>query len=71
MKIALLNVYNTRDRSSWSGANYYFACMLKKYCGEVFHLSPIPCSKEMLVGRAINKNSRIFLERISGTITVF
>lgn len=61
MKIGLLNAYDTRGRSSWSGANYYFARMLEKYCGEVFHLSPITRSKEMLVGRAINKSSRIFL----------
>jgi len=63
MKIALLHAYDTRDRRTWSGTVYYIARTLEKYCGEVFHLSPIPRFKEMLVGKVINKISQAFLRK--------
>ncbi len=63
MKIGLLHAYDTRDKRAWSGTIYYMACMLENYCGEIFHLSPIPFSKEMLVGRVINKSARIFFRK--------
>jgi len=59
MKIALLHAFDTRDKRTWSGTNYNIARTLEKYCGEIFHLSPIPSFKEMLFGRAIHKSSRI------------
>ena len=63
MKIALLHAYDTRDKQAWSGIAYYMACALENYCGEIFHLSPIPFSKEKLIGRVINKSSRIFFRK--------
>ncbi len=60
MKIAYLKAYDTRDRQTHSGMAYYVACMLEKYCGEVIHLSPIPFSKEKLIGKAINKITLFF-----------
>jgi glycosyltransferase involved in cell wall biosynthesis len=63
MKIALLHAYDTRDKRAWSGIAYYMACALTNYCGEIFHLSPIPFSKEKLIGRVINKSSRIFFRK--------
>jgi len=63
MKIALLHAYDTRDRRSWSGTVYYIARTLERYCGEVFHLGPIPRFKEMLVGKVINKISQAFLRK--------
>ncbi len=63
MKIALLHAYDTRDKRAWSGSAYYMACALENYCGEIFHLSPIPFSKEKLIGRVINKSSRIFFRK--------
>ncbi len=63
MKIGLLHAYDTRDKRAWSGSVYYMACTLESYCGEICHLSPIPFSKEMLVGRVINKSSRIFFRK--------
>jgi glycosyltransferase involved in cell wall biosynthesis len=63
MKIALLHAYDTRDKRSWSGTVYYSACTLESYCGEIFHLSPIPFSKEKLIGRVINKSSQIFFRK--------
>ena len=63
MKIAYLKAYDTRDRRTFSGTAYFVARTLEKYCGEVIHLSPIPYanSKEGLIGRAINKISKLFL----------
>lgn len=57
MRIAYLKKVDTRDRRTYSGIPYYIARTLKKHCGEVVHLSPIPCanSLEAQVGRAINK----------------
>ena len=63
MKIALLHAYDTRDKRAWSGTVYYMACTLENYCGEIFHLSPIPFSKEKLIGRVINKSSQIFFRK--------
>src|SRR6266487_4306024 len=63
MKIALLHAYDTHDRRSWSGTVYYIARTLEKYCGEVFHLGPIPRFKEMLVGKVINKISQAFFRK--------
>lgn len=59
MKIAFLHSSDTLDKQTWSGANYNIARMLEKRCGEVVHLSPIPNSMEMLLGRTINKSSQI------------
>lgn len=63
MKIGLLHAYDTRDKRAWSGAIYCMAYTLEKHCGEIFHLSPIPFYKEMLLGRIINKCSRIFFRK--------
>ncbi len=63
MKIAILHAYDTRDKRAWSGIIHYMARALESHCGEIFHLSPIPFSKEKLVGRAINKSSRIFFRK--------
>src|SRR6266487_661270 len=63
MKIALLHAYDTHDRRSWSGTVYYVARTLEKYCGEVFHLGPIPRFKEMLAGKIINKSSQILFRK--------
>jgi glycosyltransferase involved in cell wall biosynthesis len=63
MKIAIVYSYDTRDRRTFSGSAYYIARMLEKYCGEIFHLSPIPRFKEMLVGKIINKISLLLLKK--------
>jgi glycosyltransferase involved in cell wall biosynthesis len=63
MKIALLNAYDKHDRRPWSGLVYYIAHALEKYCGEVVHLGPLSPSKEMLVGKVINKTSQAFLKK--------
>src|SRR5712692_8818301 len=65
MKIALLHAYDTHDRRSWSGTVYYVARTLEKYCGEVFHLGPIPRFREMLVGKVINKISQTLFRKTS------
>src|SRR6266851_3464914 len=63
MTIALLNAYDTHDRRPWSGSVYYIARTLEKYYGEVVHLGPLSPSKEMLVGKVINKTSQAFLRK--------
>src|SRR5437016_816863 len=63
MKIALLNAYDEHDRRPWSGTVYYIARALEKYCGEVIHFGPIPCFKEVLVGKVINKSSQALLRK--------
>jgi len=63
MRIALLHAYDKQDKRSWSGTVYYTAQSLEKHCGEVFHIGPISCFKETLVGKVINKGSQAFLKK--------
>ena len=63
MKIAIVHAFDTHGKGAWSGTVYHIVRVLEKYCGEVYHLSPISFSKEKLVGKAINKFSRIFFKK--------
>jgi glycosyltransferase involved in cell wall biosynthesis len=68
MKIALLTMRrDPQDRQSWrswSGIVYYTAQALQKHCGEVSYCSPaLPCRKEELIARVIQKSSRILLKK--------
>jgi glycosyltransferase involved in cell wall biosynthesis len=63
IKIAYLSGEDAQDRLSWSGSAYYMAQTLQKYCGEVSYIGPIDYSRERLIGKVINKISRLFLKK--------
>src|SRR5947209_2647947 len=63
IKIAYLSGEDAQDRRTWSGSTYYMAQTLQKYCGEVSHIGPINFSREKLIGKVINKISRLLLKK--------
>lgn len=63
INIAYLTLRDARDKRTWSGAYYYMAQALQKYCGEVTYIGPLDASKEMLVGKIVNKGSQVLLKK--------
>lgn len=63
LKIAYLTLRDAQDRRTWSGAYYYMAQALQKHCGEVTYIGPLDASKQMLVGKIINKSSQLLLKK--------
>ena len=63
MKIALLTAFDSQDRRTWSGTNYFIAQSLQKYCGSVSYIGPLPHSQQELVGRIIHKGTRVLLKK--------
>ena len=68
MKIALLTMsrdpQDRRSWRSWSGIVYYVAQALQKNCGQVSYCSPaLPCRKEELIARVIQRGSQILLKK--------
>ena len=63
MKIALLTAFDSRDRRTWSGTNYFIAQSLQKYCGQVSYIGPLPHFQQELVGRIIHKGTRVLLKK--------
>ena len=68
MKIALLTMRrdpeDRRSWRSWSGIVYYTAQALQKHCGDVSYCRPaLPCQKEELIARIMQKSSRTVLKK--------
>jgi len=64
IKIAYVTAQDAQDRRTASGTTYHMARALQKHCGEVSFFSPIPPQlKEMLIGKVLDKCSRLFLRK--------
>src|SRR5947209_13640822 len=63
IKIALLTASNPQNRRLWSGITYYIAQALRKYCGEVTYIGPLPAYKAKLGERILNKSSHLLLKK--------
>ena len=63
MKIAFLTSLDPQDRRSWSGILYCMVQALQKHCGEVSHIGPLHAPKEELIGRIINKCTRVLFKK--------
>src|SRR5579859_179955 len=63
LTIAFLTWFDSQDRRSWSGAFYYMAQALQKYCGEVIHIGPIDASREKLIGKMVHKSAQVLLKK--------
>jgi glycosyltransferase involved in cell wall biosynthesis len=63
MKIALLSVLDPQDKRSWSGILYCMAQALQKHCGEVSYIGPLYTPKEDLIGRIVNKCTRVLFKK--------
>ena len=64
IKIAVLTASTLQDRkrSSWGGTVDQITRSLQLHCGEVYHLGYL-YPKKRIVGKVINKASRLFLKR--------
>lgn len=63
IRIAYLTFRDAQDRRTWSGTYYYMAQALQKNCGEVTYIGPLDASTEKLVGRIVNRGSKILLKK--------
>src|SRR5690348_12495702 len=63
IKIALLTRLDPQDRRVWSGITYYIAQALRKYCGEVTYIGPLPAYKAKLSQRILNRGSQLLLKK--------
>ena len=63
LKIAYLSAEDPRDKHAFSGSTYYMAQALQKHCGDVHVFGPIDSFEKRIIGRAINKGTRLFLRK--------
>jgi len=63
MKIAFLTSLDPQNKGSWSGIIYCTATALQKHCGEVSYIGPMYAPKEKLIGKVINKCSRLLFKK--------
>jgi glycosyltransferase involved in cell wall biosynthesis len=64
MRIGFLTRLNTgREQSSWVIADNYIIEALRKHCGEVVNIDPIPLRGEILAGKILNKASQVLFKK--------
>jgi glycosyltransferase involved in cell wall biosynthesis len=63
MKIAFLTCRDPRDKRSWSGILYCMSQALQRHCGEVSYIGPMEAPTEELIGRTINKCTRLLFKK--------
>lgn len=63
IKIAFLTASNPQNRRLWSGITYYVAQALRKHCGEVTYIGPLPAYKAKPGERILDKSSNLLLKK--------